>query len=69
MQKDKPKIWIAMALFLFTGIKVYFVDLANLSQIYRGFSLLIFDSILLLAFIIEKKINQDNQKTGNSDDK
>jgi uncharacterized membrane protein len=63
-QKDKPKIWIAMALFLFTGIKVYFVDLANLSQIYRGFSLLIFGSILLLASIIEQKINQNNQKAG-----
>ncbi|MDX1919647.1 MAG: DUF2339 domain-containing protein [Candidatus Caenarcaniphilales bacterium] len=58
LKQQKSKIWISYILFLFVGFKVYFNDLADLEQIYRGLSLLGFGSILLLCSFLEQKINQ-----------
>jgi uncharacterized membrane protein len=57
-KQQKAKIFISYILFLFVGFKIYFNDLADLEQIYRGLSLLGFGSILLLCSFLEQKINQ-----------
>lgn len=58
LKKQKSKIWISYALFVFVGLKVYFNDLADLEQLYRGLSLLVFGSILLLCSFLEQKIKR-----------
>lgn len=63
LKQQKSKIWISYILFIFIGLKVYFNDLADLEQIYRGLSLLGFGSILLLCSFLEQKINLKRNTT------
>jgi uncharacterized membrane protein len=57
LKQQKTKIWIAYVLLIFVGLKVYFNDMADLEQLYRGLSLLGFGSTLMLCSFLEQKIN------------
>jgi uncharacterized membrane protein len=66
LKADKFKLIVSYLLFAFIGLKVYFSDLAFLSQIYRALSLMGFGLILMFASFIENRILKSRIQKGDS---